>query len=173
MALELILGGARSGKSRWAEERAKQSGLEVVYLATGQGKDEEMRKRILHHQKSRPAHWGLVEEPCQLADAIRQHAHSERLLLVDCLTLWLSNVLLQEDGAKKWKIEKGKLLELLPTLNSPVLLVANETGLGIVPMGAISRQFVDEAGWLHQALAGICHRVVFVVAGLPMILKGE
>jgi adenosylcobinamide kinase / adenosylcobinamide-phosphate guanylyltransferase len=173
MALELILGGARSGKSRLAEDMAKKTGLEVTYIATGQAGDEEMARRVLHHQQRRPKHWGLVEEPLYLADVIEQNAQDGRLLLVDCLTLWLSNLLLHEQASKIWPEEKKKLLKLLPTLVSPTILVGNETGLGVVPMGVLSRDFVDEAGWLHQDLAQVCDRVVFTVAGLPMVLKGE
>jgi adenosylcobinamide kinase / adenosylcobinamide-phosphate guanylyltransferase len=173
MALELILGGARSGKSRLGEERAKNSSLKVTYVATGEPGDQEMAQRIRHHQKSRPSHWGLVEEPLYLAKAIEQNAQDGHLLLVDCLTLWLSNLLFHKNGATLWPQEKKKLLELLPTLTSPVILVGNETGLGVVPMGEVSRRFVDEAGWLHQDLAQICDKVIFTVAGLPMVLKGE
>ncbi len=115
----------------------------------------------------------MVEEQFFLADVLSQHAEAGRLLLIDCLTLWLSNILLHSDGKQLWQQEKSKLLNVLPTIASPIILVANETGLGVVPMGELSRNFVDEAGWLHQDLAKICDRVVFTVAGLPMVLKGE
>ena len=173
MILNLILGGARSGKSRLAEDIAKQSGLAVTYIATGQAKDDEMAERIKIHQKNRPSNWRLVEEPLSLSDAIADNARTDRLILVDCLTLWLSNLLLHDNSKELWLQEKTKLLELLPTLSSPLILVSNETGLGVVPMGALSRGFIDEAGWLHQDLARICDRVIFTVAGLPTILKGD
>ncbi|OWL90180.1 bifunctional adenosylcobinamide kinase/adenosylcobinamide-phosphate guanylyltransferase [Halopseudomonas aestusnigri] len=169
---ELILGGARSGKSRYAERRATESGLEVVYIATCQPRDAEMRERIERHRNQRPAHWALVEEPLALARMLREQAREDRCLLVDCLTLWLSNLLLVDDPQACVR-ERSALLETLPALPGRLLLVSNETGLGVVPMGELTRRFVDEAGWLHQALAGQCERVVFCVAGLPQVLKGE
>lgn len=169
---ELILGGARSGKSRLAEQQASASGLEVTYIATSQALDSEMSARIAHHQASRPAQWGLIEEPIKLAQVLREQAATERCLLVDCLTLWLTNLLLLDDPARLAQ-ERDALLELLPSLPGRIILVSNETGLGVVPMGELSRRYVDAAGWLHQALAAQCGRVVFTVAGLPMVLKGE
>lgn len=169
---ELILGGARSGKSRYAERRATESGLDVVYIATCQPRDADMRERIERHRDQRPAHWALVEEPLALARVLREQAREDRCLLVDCLTLWLSNLLLVGDP-QAWVRERSALLETLPALPGRLLLVSNETGLGVVPMGELTRRFVDEAGWLHQALAADCERVVFCVAGLPQVLKGE
>ncbi|WP_341706186.1 bifunctional adenosylcobinamide kinase/adenosylcobinamide-phosphate guanylyltransferase [Halopseudomonas sp.] len=169
---ELILGGARSGKSRLAEQLATASRLEVVYIATCQPRDAEMRERVERHRDQRPAHWALVEESFALAQVLREQAREGRCLLVDCLTLWLSNLLLADDP-QAWARERSALLETLPTLPGRVLLVSNETGLGVVPMGELTRRFVDEAGWLHQALAADCERVVFCVAGLPQVLKGE
>lgn len=169
---ELILGGARSGKSRLAEQLATASGLEVVYIATCQPRDAEMRERIERHRDQRPPHWALIEEPLALARVLREQAREDRCLLVDCLTLWLSNLLLTDDP-QAWARERSALLETLPALPGRVLLVSNETGLGVVPMGELTRRFVDEAGWLHQALAADCERVVFCVAGLPQVLKGE
>jgi adenosylcobinamide kinase/adenosylcobinamide-phosphate guanylyltransferase len=131
-----------------------------------------MRERIERHRDQRPAHWALVEEPLALARVLREQAREDRCLLVDCLTLWLSNLLLTDDP-QAWARERSALLETLPALPGRVLLVSNETGLGVVPMGELTRRFVDEAGWLHQALAADCERVVFCVAGLPQVLKGE
>ena len=168
---ELILGGARSGKSRLAEQRAADSGLRVTYVATSQALDGEMAARIEHHRARRPAHWGLVEEPLALARVLREQAAPERCLLVDCLTLWLTNLLMLDDAARL-AAERQALLETLPELPGRVILVSNETGLGVVPLGELSRRYVDEAGWLHQALAAACQRVTFTVAGLPMVLKG-
>lgn len=170
--LQLILGGARSGKSRLAEQIAKDSGLSVVYIATAQALDEEMQQRIQHHQQQRPSHWQLYEEPIFLADQLLQLDQENQLILVDCLTLWLTNLLLAEDTALLQQ-QTEKLLKVLPQLKSDIILVSNETGLGIVPMGEISRRFVDEAGRLHQALGQLADKVVFCVAGFPMILKGE
>lgn len=167
----LILGGARSGKSRLAETLAQQSGQRVIYLATATRGDGEMGARIQHHQTRRPAHWLTVEEPIALAAGLQQHAAADTCLLADCLTLWLSNLLCAEDETL-FARERAALIELLPTLPGDVLLVSNETGLGVVPLGALTRRFVDEAGLLHQELARQCGRVVFTVAGLPMLLKG-
>lgn len=168
----LILGGARSGKSALAERLATQSGREVVYIATAERRDGEMDARIEHHRARRPAHWACVEEPLALADALRAHVGENRCLLVDCLTLWLSN-LLGMDDATSFESERVALLDMLPTLPGEIILVSNEVGLGIVPMGELSRRFVDEAGRLHQALAAHCERVVFIAAGLPLALKGN
>jgi adenosylcobinamide kinase/adenosylcobinamide-phosphate guanylyltransferase len=170
--LELILGGARSGKSRLAERLALESGLPVTYVATAQAGDGEMSARIRQHRERRPAQWGLVEEPLALADALERLAAPERCVLVDCLTLWVTNLLIFEDG---WRLrgEIDALLEVLPRLPGRIILVSNETGLGVVPLGELSRRYVDEAGWLHQSLAEVSERVVFTVAGLPMVLKGD
>jgi adenosylcobinamide kinase/adenosylcobinamide-phosphate guanylyltransferase len=168
----LILGGARSGKSALAERLAGDSGREVIYVATAQAHDDEMQDRIAHHRGRRPAHWRSIEEPLALAETLRLHAGEHRCLLVDCLTLWLSNLLIDPEPAR-FERERDALLDLLPSLPGQLLLVSNEVGLGIVPMGALSRRFVDEAGRLHQALATHCERVLFVTAGLPIALKGS
>ncbi|MBO9739291.1 bifunctional adenosylcobinamide kinase/adenosylcobinamide-phosphate guanylyltransferase [Xanthomonas axonopodis pv. begoniae] len=167
---QLILGGARSGKSALAERIAAASGRAVTYLATAQAFDEEMHRRIAHHRSQRPAHWQCVEEPIALAASLQAHAAPDRCVLVDCLTLWLSN-LLGHPETDVFARERDALLATLPQLPGQILLVSNEVGQGIVPMGELTRRFVDEAGWLHQALALQCERVVWVVAGLPMVLK--
>ncbi len=168
--LELILGGARSGKSRFAERLAAESGLAVSYIATSQALDGEMTARIAHHRERRPAHWALVEEPLQLARVLREQAAANRCLLVDCLTLWLTNLLMLDDAARL-AVERDALLECLDGLPGRILLVSNETGLGVVPLGELTRRYVDEAGWLHQTVAERAQRVTFMVAGLPMTLK--
>lgn len=169
---ELILGGARSGKSRLAERLAGESGLEVIYIATSQALDGEMSERIRAHRDRRPAHWALVEEPLQLALVLSEQASAQRCLLVDCLTLWLTNLLVLDDDARL-QHEREALLASLANLPGRLILVSNETGLGVVPMGELTRRYVDEAGLLHQAIAERCQRVVFTVAGLPMVLKGD
>jgi len=169
--LELILGGARSGKSRFAERLAAESGLAVTYIATSQALDGEMSARIAHHRQRRPVHWSLVEEPLQLARVLREQAAPQRCLLVDCLTLWLTNLLMLDDAARLAEA-RDALLECLPELPGRIILVSNETGLGVVPLGELTRRYVDEAGWLHQAVADRTQRVTFMVAGLPMTLKG-
>lgn len=166
---EFILGGARSGKSGFAQRRALASGLQVTYLATAQAGDAEMADRIARHRAERPAGWGLVEEPLALAAALRTHAAPDRCLLVDCLTLWLSNLLAA--GDRRLSTETDALLDALPALPGRILLVSNEVGQGIVPANPLARRFRDEAGRLHQAVAGRCDRVTLVVAGLPLTLK--
>jgi adenosylcobinamide kinase / adenosylcobinamide-phosphate guanylyltransferase len=168
---ELILGGARSGKSRLAEQLAADSCLLVTYIATSQALDGEMSSRIRQHRERRPTDWALVEEPVELARVLQELASAERCLLVDCLTLWLTNLLMLEDQARLIS-EREALLACLVTLPGRIILVSNETGLGVVPMGELTRRYVDEAGWLHQAIAERCQRVIFTVAGLPMLLKG-
>ncbi|MDD5037513.1 MAG: bifunctional adenosylcobinamide kinase/adenosylcobinamide-phosphate guanylyltransferase [Methylococcaceae bacterium] len=165
----LILGGARSGKSRYAENLGLESGLETVYIATAWAGDEEMAERIALHRERRPTNWATVEEPFALAGALQAHAGPHRCLIVDCLTLWLSNLL--ENGEESFRRERAALLEILPRLPGLLCLVSNEVGLGVVPINPLARRFVDEAGWLHQDLAGICQRVVWIAAGLPQILK--
>jgi adenosylcobinamide kinase/adenosylcobinamide-phosphate guanylyltransferase len=167
----LILGGARSGKSALAERWATDSGLDVVYIATAERRDGEMDARIDMHRARRPAHWACIETPLALADAVREHGGEGRCVLVDCLTLWLSN-LLALDGAQRYAHERDALLYAVATARGELLLVSNEVGLGIVPMGELTRRFVDETGRLHQALAERCERVVFTAAGLPLFLKG-
>ena len=168
----LILGGARSGKSALAERLAVESGHGVAYIATGQAHDAEMAARIAHHRANRPEQWVSVEEPLALADALKANARPGRCVLVDCLTLWLSN-LLGADDPERLAHERAALLDLLPSLPGQILLVSNEVGLGVVPMGELTRRFVDEAGRLHQALAAHCERVLFVAAGMPLVLKGS
>jgi len=168
---QLILGGVRSGKSRLAEHLAAASGMAVTYIATATAGDEEMRARIAHHRAQRPAVWQVVEEPIALAAALRAHASADGCLLVDCLTLWLTNLLCNDDAGALAR-ERDALLAALPSLPGQIILVTNETGLGVVPADPLSRRFCDEAGRLHQALAVACDRVIFTVAGLPQVLKG-
>ena len=169
--LQLILGGARSGKSRLAEKLAAESALAVTYIATSQPLDGEMNERVRHHRERRPGHWALVEEPLELARVLRDNAGAETFLLVDCLTLWLTNLLMLEDP-QRLDAERDALLACLAELPGEIVFVSNETGMGVVPLGELTRRYVDEAGWLHQALAEHCQRVVLTVAGLPLTLKG-
>ncbi len=169
--LQLILGGARSGKSRLAERLAAESALPVTYIATSQPLDGELNERVALHRQRRPAHWQLIEEPLALARVLRENAATDACLLVDCLTLWLTNLLMLDD-AERLQVEREALLLSLAQLPGEIIFVSNETGLGIVPLGELTRRYVDEAGWLHQALAERCQRVVLTVAGLPLTLKG-
>lgn len=175
MAIELILGGARSGKSHFAQQRAQtlthHTDRQVCVVATAQALDAEMALRIAHHKATRPAHWTAIEAPLRLAATLAVHARAERVLIVDCITLWLTNVLLAADGSG-YDGERQALLDTLPSLPGDVLLVSNEIGLGVVPMGELTRRFVDEHGRLNQALAQRADRVTLVAAGLPLTLKG-
>lgn len=164
--IEFVIGGARSGKSRHAEARAREANATVIYVATGQAGDEEMAARIAHHRENRPPRWRTVEEPLALADALRREAASNHCLLVDCLTLWLTNVLLAERDD-----EIDKLLTTLPALPGRVILVSNEVGWSIVPENALARRFRDEQGRLNQRVAALADRVTLVAAGLPLVLK--
>ena len=169
--LQLILGGARSGKSRLAEKLATDSDLSVTYIATSQPLDGEMTARVAHHRERRPTEWGLIEEPIELARVLKENATPNHCLLIDCLTLWLTNLLMLEDP-DRLNDEREALLQTLATLPGEIIFVSNETGMGVVPLGELTRRYVDEAGWLHQALAERCQRVVLTVAGLPLTLKG-
>jgi adenosylcobinamide kinase/adenosylcobinamide-phosphate guanylyltransferase len=174
MSVTLVLGGARSGKSAYAERLAAASAAEVVYIATAQAGDGEMAERIAHHRDSRPAHWSTIEEPLGLSDAIERQ--QGRTVLVDCLTLWLSNLIFagpeEQPDDSRIVAERERLVATLARAQGNVILVSNEVGMGIVPMGAVTRLFVDEAGRLNQAVAAVAERVVFVAAGLPLYLKG-
>ncbi len=169
---ELILGGVRSGKSRLAQQLAVESGLAVVFLATATAVDAEMERRIAEHRRRRPASWVVVEEPRTLARALGEHARPDRCVLVDCLTLWLTNLLGAGDDQAP-AAECNALLDLLPRLPGRIILVSNETGMGVVPLGELTRRFCDHAGQLHQDLARRCDRVILTVAGLPHVLKGR
>lgn len=168
---QLILGGVRSGKSRLAEKMAADSGLPVCYVATAMAGDAEMAARIAAHRARRPAGWCTVEAGAALGAVLRQEDAPGRVLLVDCLTLWLSNLLGANDDALPGR-EMDALLATLPSLRGDVIMIANETGLGVMPANALARRFCDEAGRLNQRLGALCDRVTFVAAGLPLVLKG-
>ncbi|SFV17582.1 bifunctional adenosylcobinamide kinase/adenosylcobinamide-phosphate guanylyltransferase [Pseudoduganella namucuonensis] len=182
MTKTLVFGGARSGKSAHAEKLAIASGKEVVYIATAHAGDGEMAVRIAHHQRQRPAAWTTIEEPLALGSTVQRWAAPERLVLVDCLTLWLSNLMFsggtaypevgEIDLPARFHEERAALLGALGHAVGDVVLVSNEVGMGIVPYGAISRAFTDEAGRLNQSVAAVCDNAVFVAAGLPLVLKG-
>lgn len=166
--IELIIGGARSGKSAFAERQALGTGLRVTYLATGEARDDEMAQRIAHHRTRRPVGWRTVEEPLALADALAREAAPDACLLVDCLTLWLTNAIFAERES-----EIDKLLKVLPTLPGQIILVSNEVGWGIVPENALARRFRDEQGRLNQRIAALADAVTLVAAGLPLKLKSS
>lgn len=168
--LTLVLGGARSGKSRHAEALIEQAAPEALYIATAQVLDEEMAERIRRHRARRGPRWTTVEEPYELPARLAAEARPGRPMLVDCLTLWLSNLMLAGCAVEG---EGERLVAALPRLAGPAVLVANEVGLGIVPENALARAFRDHAGRLNQQVAAVADRVVFLAAGLPLLLKDD
>ncbi len=172
--ITLVLGGARSGKSSYAEQLAIASGLPVTYIATALVFDDEFGQRVAHHQSRRPKDWSTVEQAHNLALALQNHAKAGQCVIVDCLTLWLAQCICPDCAlpeTQDWQAERAALLDVLPKLAGKVILVSNEVGMGIVPLGAINRQFQDEQGRLNQAVAQIADEVVFIAAGLPLMLK--
>ncbi len=167
--IALILGGARSGKSRFAETLAASVGGKALYLATAEQGDAEMETRIAAHRARRGAGWTTIEEPVDLVNRLLELAEGSSPILIDCLTLWLANLMA---AGRDIGFEIERLLAVLPRMGAPVVLVANEVGLGIVPDNALARAFRDHAGRLNQRIAAIADRVVFVAAGLPLTLKG-
>ncbi|WP_422370945.1 bifunctional adenosylcobinamide kinase/adenosylcobinamide-phosphate guanylyltransferase [Hoeflea sp.] len=165
----LVLGGARSGKSAFAEGIVERASASRLYVATGQAWDEEMRARISAHQGRRGEGWETVEAPLELTEALVSGARADRAVLVDCLSLWVTNLMLGEHDIEA--AFKG-LAEALPDLKGPVVFVSNEVGLGIVPDNAMARAFRDHAGRLHQQIASLADEVHFVAAGLPLKMKG-
>lgn len=185
MNIQLILGGARSGKSRFAQQLVEDflehnnlSAERACYIATAEALDGEMSERILQHQADRPDKWQLIEQTITLAEAVKQALLHADCVLVDCLTLWLTNCLCQTKESC-WSTERSNLIALLQQLSKTgrgdkkIILVSNEVGHGIVPLGELSRTFVDQAGWLHQELATIANEVDFIMAGLPLCLKSN
>jgi adenosylcobinamide kinase/adenosylcobinamide-phosphate guanylyltransferase len=172
--ITLILGGARSGKSVYAEKLAAESKLLVTYIATAQAYDDEFKKRVQHHKDRRPADWTLVEEPHHLTQALTKFATTNQCIIVDCLTLWLAQWICPDCKPPKdssWQSEREDFLKTLAKLGGKIILVSNEVGMGIVPMGEINRHFQDEQGRLNQAVASVANQVVFIAAGLPLKLK--
>lgn len=166
----LVLGGQRSGKSRYAEEIVAASGLAPVYVATATAGDHEMSERIAAHRARRGANWHTVEEPLDLAGALARESGPGFHVLVDCLTVWLSNVMGAERSVDT---EVDGLLAALARVAGPVVLVSNEVGLGIVPDNALARRYADQLGILNQRVAAAVDRVVLTAAGLPIVLKSE
>lgn len=164
----LVLGGVRSGKTAWAEAAALASGLTPVYVATGQAFDEGMRARIEAHRAGRDARWTLLEEPLELAAALVVETATDRIVLVDCLTLWLTNLML---AGRTVEHEAALLVNAVQSVAGPVILISNEVGLGGIAADPMARAFADHAGRLHQTLAVVCEEVVLLAAGLPLRLK--
>jgi adenosylcobinamide kinase/adenosylcobinamide-phosphate guanylyltransferase len=166
--LTLILGGARSGKSRYAETLIEASGLTPYYIATAEALDDEMSARIAQHRERRGNHWQTIEEPLALAETLAKVNAEGRALMVDCLTLWLTNLMVHDLAVEN---EVGKLLATLDGLDGAAILVSNEVGQGIMPTNRMARRFIDHAGWLHQELAKKADRVLFMTAGLAQQMK--
>ncbi|MFY8298335.1 bifunctional adenosylcobinamide kinase/adenosylcobinamide-phosphate guanylyltransferase [Pseudoalteromonas sp. SS15] len=172
--IHLILGGARSGKSSFAEQTALDlytSGKvsKLVYIATAEVKDTEMAQRVSHHRDTRDKRWQVIEEPWHLADTLQKFG-GDTCVLIDCLTLWLTHGLC-EKSESELQVQKQRLLEALQHTRASVLLVSNEVGHGIVPLGELSRVFVDQSGWLNQDIAKVAQRVDFIMAGCPLRIK--
>jgi len=168
MSSLFVIGGARSGKSRYAQARAEAMGLAPLYIATAQAFDDEMHDRIARHQSDRGDQWQTVEAPLDLAQAIADHGHPERVLLVDCLTLWVTNLMLADQHIPA---ALGGLANAITQAKGPVILVSNEVGWGIVPENALARRFRDEAGLANQQVASVADEVQLVCAGLNLRLK--
>ena len=196
MSIHLILGGARSGKSAYAEKLAIETGLPVTYIATAQVYDGEFKQRVQHHKDRRPIDWHLIEAPYFLSTALQdffaqitakqsgqigqtgqsgQSGQNRQCIMIDCLTLWLAQCICPDcaptDGVD-WPQQRALFLENLPTFDAEIIIVSNEVGMGIVPLGVINRQFQDEQGRLNQAVAAIADKVSFIAAGFPIHLKG-
>lgn len=178
----LVIGGARSGKSTYAERLLCPFNKQMVYVATATGGDDEMVARITYHKKQRLSCWKLIEEPLQLSKIVQQlitenQSDTPLVILIECMTLWLTNwfCLDEKNRFKKWQHEKELFFEQLSRISArqeiEIIIVSNEVGSGIIPMGNLSRDFVDQAGWLNQSLAAIADNVTLVVAGLPVKLK--
>lgn len=166
--IHFIIGGARSGKSSYAESLARKSGSDVIYIATAQAYDDEMQRRIQQHKNQRPGAWVTVEEPIEISDVIRNESAVNNCLLIDCLTLWVTNLLSADKDITDYKY---RLVDAIGRVKGDIILVSNETGMGVVPMGELTRRYCDEAGWLHQKIAALADQVVLMVAGIPVVIK--
>jgi len=166
--VSLVLGGARSGKSRYAEALVEAAGADPIYIATAEPRDAEMKDRIRRHRERRGTRWTTIEEPLEIARCIAGEEGASWPMLVDCLTLWLANLLAAGRDVER---ETDALIDALARRPGPLVFVANEVGLGIVPENALARRFRDDAGRLNQRVAARADRVVFIAAGLPLMLK--
>ncbi len=174
--IHLIIGGARSGKSKYAEKQATlicsnpSPEKNIIYIATATIEDNEMAQRIKHHQQHRPKDWQVIEEPFNLSQILQKHVTSQQTIIIECMTLWLTNWLCHKD-IKQWQAEKQAFIEILKNSHANIFIVSNEVGSGIIPMGQLNRDFVDQSGWLNQSLSKIADQVTLVVAGCPLELK--
>jgi adenosylcobinamide kinase/adenosylcobinamide-phosphate guanylyltransferase len=169
--LILVLGGTRSGKSSWALQYTETQYRSYLFLATARALDEEMTERIRLHKSSRGPDWQLIEEPVEISEAIRTRCRGVEAVLIDCLTVWLSNVLL-EKGDEKIDGYQDDFLETLSAREQTVVVVSNEVGMSVVPESPLGRKFRDLSGQINQKIADMADKVIFLTAGLPMYLKG-
>jgi adenosylcobinamide kinase / adenosylcobinamide-phosphate guanylyltransferase len=167
----LVLGGCRSGKSAHALRLAEQMGPRRLFVATCVPRDEEMRERVYRHQRERGESWQTLEVPVTLADAVATRSASAEVMLVDCLTLWLSNLLMETDDEARLRRHVDVLARAVAAAPNAIILVSNEVGAGIVPENRLARRYRDLAGWTNQAMAAVCDRVVWTVAGIPVTIK--
>lgn len=171
--LILITGGCRSGKSQFALDYANRHFHKKLYLATCEALDEEMVKRIEHHKKRRGLDWQTVEEPIKIAEAIRQHENAIEVILLDCITLWLSNLLMRQESDHEIMNEVSRLMDTVKQGQTSFIFVSNEVGMGIVPVDPLGRRFRDLSGMANQKIAEVAHTVIFIVSGIPIFLKGK
>ena len=171
--LIFISGGCRSGKSQFALDYANRHFHKKIYLATCEALDEEMAKRIEDHKKRRGSDWQTVEEPIKIAEAIRQHDDGAEVILLDCITLWLSNLLMRQKSDHAIMEEVSRLMDMVNQVQTSFIFVSNEVGMGIVPAEPLGRRFRDLAGMANQKIAEAANRVVFMVSGIPIFLKGK
>jgi adenosylcobinamide kinase/adenosylcobinamide-phosphate guanylyltransferase len=167
-----ITGGCRSGKSRYALDYVDRHFSKKIYLATCEALDEEMAQRIAHHKKMRGPEWQTIEEPVEVVDQIRLHAKGVEVILLDCLTLWLSNLLIKWDDDSKIIKETERLIDTIKQSQTSFLVVSNEVGMGIVPADPLSRRFRDLSGMANQRMAEAAHTAILMVSGIPVLLKG-
>ncbi|MDL2322140.1 bifunctional adenosylcobinamide kinase/adenosylcobinamide-phosphate guanylyltransferase [Desulfosarcina sp. OttesenSCG-928-B08] len=167
----LVLGGCRSGKSRHALSLSESLGKKRIFVATCVPHDAEMKDRVLQHQQERGPDWQTLEVPIDLAGAIQTRSLSADVMLIDCLTLWLSNLLMENDSDKWLRLQIHSLAEAIRKAPGAIVVVSNEVGAGIVPENALARRYRDFAGWMNQAIAAACDQVIWTVAGIPVTLK--
>lgn len=171
--LILVTGGCRSGKSQFALDYANCHFRKKLYLATCEAFDEEMAERIEDHKRKRGLDWQTIEEPVRIAEAVREHHNDTEVFLLDCITLWLSNLLMKQKSDQEVMNEVGGLIDTVKQSPSSFIMVSNEVGMGIVPVESLGRRFRDLAGMANQKIAEAAQTVVFMVSGMPLFLKGE
>ena len=171
--LTFVLGGCRSGKSTYALQTADRiNGINKIFVATCLPQDDEMAQRVARHQKERGQRWTTIEEPLHLPEVISEHSPNADVMLIDCLTLWVSNLLMKTADEKKWEEIVSQLIDALKTAWCPLVVVSNEVGAGIVPKNRLARQYRDIIGFVNQAVAESAIKVVWMVAGIPLVVKG-